>query len=142
VLASILSLYAIVQGLIGVEIVGSVGLFAFAATVYLFAVTALGITLSTVARSMQQFGLLCIPVFVVMNMLSGTITPLESMPGAFQAVMQGSPSTHFVKAAQAILYRGAGLDVVWRDLLVTGFLGIVFLMIALLRFRASMAAER
>ena len=44
---------------------------------------------------MPQFGLLAIPIFVVMNMLSGGVTPLESMPESLQVIMQGAPSTHF-----------------------------------------------
>jgi ABC-2 type transport system permease protein len=48
-----------------------------------------------------------------MNILSGSNTPQESMPPWLATMMQVSPSTHFVSFAQAILYRDAGLDVVW-----------------------------
>ena len=54
--------------------------------------------------------------------------------------MQASPSTHFVSFAQAILYRGAGFDVVWPQFLAVAAIGGVFLGLALLRFR-SVAAE-
>ena len=81
--------------------------------IYLFFATAIGIFLGTVARSMPQLGLLYMLVYLPMNMLSGSNTPLESMPPWLATIMQISPSTHFVSFAQSILYRGAGLDVVW-----------------------------
>jgi ABC-2 type transport system permease protein len=89
---------------------------------------------------MPQLGLLFMLVFLPMNMLSGSNTPLESMPPWLAAVMQVSPSTHFVSFAQSILYRGAGLDVVWPQFLVVAFIGGLFFGLALLRFR-SVAAQ-
>ncbi len=88
-------------------------LFMVGVVIYLFFATAIGIFLGTVARSMPQLGLLYMLVYMPMNMLSGANTPLESMPPWLATVMQASPSTHFVSFAQSILYRGAGIDVVW-----------------------------
>lgn len=142
VLAAVLSLEVIVHGLLGVPIAGSIALFAFGSAVYLFAVTAIGITLATVAKTMPQFGLLSIPVFVVMNLLSGGVTPLESMPHALQNAVQVLPSTHFIKFAQAVLYRGAGIGIVWPQLLATAAIGAAFFAFALARFRAALAAVK
>jgi ABC-2 type transport system permease protein len=108
--------------------------------IYLFFATAIGIFLGTVARSMPQLGLLFMLVFLPMNMLSGSNTPLESMPPWLAFIMQASPSTHFVSFAQSILYRGAGLGVVWPQFLATAVIGGLFLSLALLRFR-SVAAQ-
>jgi ABC-2 type transport system permease protein len=142
VVAAVASLYVVVQGLLAVRINGSIALFALGAAFFLFAMTALGITLSTIARSMPQFGLLTIPFFVVMNLLSGGVSPQESMPPALQTIMQAAPSTHFTSFSQAVLYRGAGLEVVWPQLMAMAAIGIILLAIALVRFRASMAAMR
>lgn len=140
-LAATASLYLVVGFTLGVPIPGSIALFAGGTAIYLFAVTSLGILLATVARSMPQFGLLGIPVFVTMNLLSGTTTPIESMPTWLQWIMQVSPSTHFVKFAQAILYRGAGLDVVWPQLSIMAIIGAAFVALALARFRAMLEAQ-
>ena len=86
---------------------GSIPLFVSGLVVYLFSVTALGIMLATLVRSMPQFGLLAFPVFIVMSLLSGGQTPLESMPVALQKIMQFVPSTHFVSFSQAVLFRNA-----------------------------------
>jgi ABC-2 type transport system permease protein len=127
--------------LLGVPIIGSVALFLAGTAVYLFTVTSLGILLATIANSMPQFGLLAIPVFVIMILLSGSFTPFESMPVLLKDVMYLAPSTHFVKFAQSILYRGAGIDVMWRDLVIMAGLGGIFLAIALARFRTMLAQQ-
>ena len=138
-LATALSLYAVVQAVLDVEVQGSVPLFLAGSALYLFSVTALGIFLATLAGSMPQFGLLSIPVFIVMNLLSGAMTPLESMPAWLQMAMQASPSTHFVKLAQSILFRGAGIDLIWRHLAPIAGIGAVLFTVAWMRFRRAIA---
>jgi ABC-2 type transport system permease protein len=130
-----LSLVFVVRGLLGVPIAGSIPLFLAGVVIYLFFATAIGIFLGTVARSMPQLGLLYMLVAIPMNMLSGSNTPLESMPPFLRTLMQVSPSTHFVSFAQAILYRGAGFDVVWPQFVAVALIGGLFLGLALLRFR-------
>ena len=134
-----LSLSIIVRWLLGIPVVGSVPLFMMGVVLYLFFATAVGIFLGTIARSMPQLGLLYILVAMPMNMLSGSNTPLESMTPILRTVMEASPSTHFVSFAQAILFRGAGLDVVWPEFLAVTLIGGLFCGLALYRFRSSTA---
>ena len=51
--------------------------------------------------------------------------------------MLAAPTTHFTELSQAILYRGAGLEVVWPDFLALVGIGAVFFVIALRRFRRT-----
>jgi ABC-2 type transport system permease protein len=134
-----LSLWLVVKGVLGVPIAGSLALFLFGAALHLFSSASVGIFLATVARSMPQFGLLMILVIVPLDMLSGASTPRESMPAAIQAIMLVAPTTHFVKFAQAILYRGAGFEMVWREFLAIIAIGGAFFLVALARFRRSVA---
>jgi ABC-2 type transport system permease protein len=137
--AAALSLMIVVKTILAVPIAGSIPLFLVGVVLYLFFATAIGIFLGTVANSMPQLGLLYILVSLPMNMLSGSNTPLESMPVWLQTVMQASPSTHFVAFAQAILYRGAGLSVVWPRFLAVAIMAGMFLGLTLLRFRSVTA---
>lgn len=135
-----LSLYGVVHTLLGVPIAGSIPLFMAGVAIYLFFATAIGIFLGTVVRSMPQLGLLFMLLYAPLIILSGSHTPLESMPHWLATAMQASPSTHFVSFAQAVLYRGAGFGVVWPDFLFVALVGGLFLALALLRFR-SVAAQ-
>ena len=139
VIAVGLSLYLVVRAILGVPIAGSIPLFMAGTAIYLFFATSVGIFLGTVARSMPQLGLLFMLVFLPMNMLSGSNTPLESMPPWLATIMRASPSTHFVSFAQSILYRGAGIGVVWPEFLATALIGSLFFGLALWRFRSVTA---
>jgi ABC-2 type transport system permease protein len=135
--ACAVSLAVVVQGLLRVPIEGSVALFLAGTAMHLFATTSMGIFLGTLARSMPQFGLLLMLVLLPLQMLSGSTTPRESMPEFVQVVMMAAPTTHFVAMAQAILYRGAGLSVVWPQFLALGIIGSALFGAALARFRKT-----
>jgi ABC-2 type transport system permease protein len=148
---SALSLTVVVRGLLGVPLEGSPTLFVAGAALHLFATTCLGILLGTIARSMPQFGLLLFMVMLPMQILSGAggiiraqalsggLSAREGMPDIIEFVMQAAPTTHFVPLAQGILYRGAGLDVLWPQFLSLAAIGIVLFALSLARFRRALA---
>ena len=127
----------VVQGVLSVPIEGSILLFLVGAVLHLFATTSMGIFLATLARSMPQFGLLMMLMLVPLQMLSGSMTPRESMPDVVQTIMLAAPNTHFVMLAQAVLFRGAGLAVVWPNLLALAAIGLALFLFALARFRKA-----
>src|SRR5215467_3575768 len=132
-----LSLIFVVEWWLKVPIAGSRLLFLGGSAFYVFTVAALGILLGTIAATMGQFGLLAIPVLLVMMLLSGGTTPMESMPVWLQYLMKViSPTPHFVVFSQDVLYRGAGLSIVWPEILATAVIGAVYFAFALRRFRS------
>lgn len=136
------SMWLIVETLLQVPIAGSRLLFLAGTASYLFFSTALGIFLATIARSMPQFGLLFILVVLPMNLLSGANTPLESQPEILQSIMQAVPTTHFVDFSQAILNRGADLDIVWPKFALVVAIGGLFFTFAAARVRKSLTVAR
>ncbi|ELA01451.1 ABC-2 type transport system permease protein [Cupriavidus metallidurans] len=140
-LVSLLSLWLVVNLWLQVPLQGSMALFALSTALYLFSVTALGMWLATLAPAMPQFGLLAVPTYAVAYLLSGAATPVQSMPAAMQPVVQLLPTTQFVTLTQAILFRSAGVDVVWPQLLGVTAAGGIFLTLALTRFRAMLAQQ-
>ena len=140
--AATISLFVVVKGALAVPIAGSIPLFLGGVMLYLFFATALGIFLGTVARTMAQFALLIILLIFTLQMLSGGSTPVESQPEWLQWLTLVLPSRHFVTFAQAIIFRGAGLDIVWPQFAAVGGIGLAFFIYALSRFRTSIAASR
>ncbi len=139
--AVLLSLYFVVGRALAVPIAGSIPLFMAGTLVQLLATTSLGIFIGTLSRNMPRLGLMMILVILPLELLSGGMTPRESMPQAVQFIMQFAPTTHFVSLAQAVLYRGAGLDVVWPSLLAMAAIAAAFFTASLLMFRRSIAAQ-
>jgi len=140
VIVATASLAVVVQGVLEVPIEGSIGLFVLGMALHLFATTSMGIFLGTVARSMPQMGMLMLVILLPLQMLSGGITPRESMPELVQNLMLAAPTTHFVSLAQAILYRGAGFSIVWPEFLALIGIGGVFFVLALGRFRKTIGS--
>ena len=140
VLTATVCIVFVIHGSLEVPIQGSLALFIAGMSVYLFATTSLGILLGTVANSMPQFGLLLLVILLPLEMLSGGFTPRESMPTLIQHLMLAAPSTHFVALAQTILYRGGDFSIVWQQFLALTFIGGIFFIWALTRFRNTISS--
>lgn len=136
-LATVTSLALVIQGVLRVPIEGSIWLFLVGTTLHLFATTSMGIFLATLARSMPQFGLLMMLTMMPLQLLSGGVTPRESMPAWVRQLMSLAPTTHFTELSQAILYRSAGIEVVWTSFVALLFIGAALFAFSLARFRKT-----
>lgn len=136
------ALAVVVEQLMQVPIAGSLPLFLCGAALYLFSAASIGIFLGTLARSMPQFGLLVLLTIIPLQLLSGGVTPRESMPELVQNIMAATPITWFVRLAQSVLYRGAGFEIVWPDFLAIAGIGAVFFVAALARFRRAVTQSQ
>jgi ABC-2 type transport system permease protein len=140
--ATALSLYAVVQMALKVPFAGSHALWFVGVLLYLFFATALGVYLGTISRSMAQFALLIILVIVVLQLLSGGSTPVESMPKWLQYATLLLPSRHFVSFSQVIIYRGGGFSAIWTQFLMVGAIGLGFFTYSVALFRKSIAVTK
>lgn len=138
-LAAVLSLVFIVQGALKIPIEGSIPLFLCGATLCLFSMTSLGIFMATITKNMPQFALLLVITLLPMQTLSGGSTPRESMPEFVQNIMLLAPTSHFIDLSQAILFRGAGIEVVWVQFLALAVIGAVLCYLSLRRFRNTIS---
>lgn len=139
--AAILCLYLVIELWLGIPLVGSVPLFLLSLIIFLFSVSSLGILLSTIAPTMPQFGLLVIPVYVIMRLLSGGESPREGMPDWVQVATLFSPQTQFVQVTQNILNRQAGIEIIWPNLMYMSIMAIVFFTLALSRFKKMLSNQ-
>ena len=141
-IATGISIFGIVEMALKVPFAGSHMLWFFGVVLYLFFATALGIFLGTISRSMAQFALLNILVALVLMLLSGGSTPVESQPEWLQSLTFFLPSRHFVSFSQVIIYRGGGLSAVWPQFLMVSAIGLGFFMYSLALFRKSIAVTK
>jgi len=139
-LAVVMTIFGVIRHSLGIPIAGSIPLFLVGVTIVLFAINSLGIFLATVSSNMPQLGMLIILVLMPMNMLSGGSTPLENMPPFIRKCAMLLPTTHFNTFASEILYRGVGLEVVWKPFLAIFAIGLILFMYSLSRFRKSVAS--
>src|SRR5262249_24829243 len=136
------SLFLVVRTILAVPLAGSPGLFLAGVVLYLFFATALGVFLGNITLTMAQFALLIILLIIVLQLLSGGNTPVESQPDWMQRLTLILPSRHFVAFSQAIIYRGAGLETVWPEFLAVSGIGLLLFVFSLRLFRQSIAVTR
>ena len=140
--AFLLSMVFVVNGLLAVPIKGSLLLLLGGTIVYLLAAAAIGMFLGTIARTMAQFALLSIITIMPIMMLSGGMSPIESQPEIIQPITWLLPSRHYMAFAQAVVFRGAGLDIVWSQFLMVTVLGSAFFAASLAMFRRSITVSQ
>lgn len=138
-ISATLSLIFIVQGALNVPIIGSIPLFLAGTVLHLFAISSIGIYLATIARNMPQFGMLMLLVLIPLQMLSGGMTPRESMPEIIQNIMLIAPTTHFIELSKAILFKNASFVIVWQQFLMLLVIGTIFFYFAHQRFRSTIS---
>lgn len=139
--AAVLSMKFIVGGAIGAHLAGSLALYALGVVLFMFSVASLSVMLATIAPTMPQYSLLMVPTYIVFMMFSGSTSPRANMPEMAQQVSEYWPSTQFAHFAQSVMFRGAGLETVWVQLLALSVAGAVFLGLALVRFRKMLEKQ-
>jgi len=137
VAGAMFSLFFSIKWVVGAPIQGSTLLFFLGTILFLYATTELGVFLATIAKNQPQAGLLSMPIIVPINLLNGGVTPLESMPRSLQIIMQFAPTTHYMEFCSRVLFRDAGIGVVWPQLLAMAAIGTVLFIGAMMRFRAT-----
>jgi ABC-2 type transport system permease protein len=98
-----------------VPIHGSLGLLLGLSIVYLFALLALGLLVSSWARTQMEAIQIAQMFLLPSIMLSGYIFPLSSLPGPLRVFAQVLPATHFIAIARGIIIRGAAFGDLWHN---------------------------
>ncbi len=104
-----------------------------AALLFIIASLALGVFLSTLARSQFQAMQLAFFTFLPQILLSGFMFPYAGMPRAAQWLAEILPMTHFLRLIRGIALRGATLADLWTEMAALAVFSAVMLGIAVTR---------
>lgn len=117
---------------------GSMALFVLLSSLSIFVGISIGILLATVSPTQIRTQLTAFFINLPMNTLSGTVTPIESMPIFFQYLSWLNPLRHYVAILRGLLLKGVGLDVLWPHALTLLLFAIALLSISINRFRRQL----
>ncbi|WQI22540.1 ABC transporter permease [Stenotrophomonas maltophilia] len=106
-----------------------------AAVLLVLANLALGLLISTRARSQFQAMQMTLFLFLPSILLSGFMFPFAGMPRPVQWLAEVLPLTHFLRLVRGIMLRGASLWELWPDALALLAFIVVMMTLAILRFR-------
>jgi ABC-2 type transport system permease protein len=138
-LGDMLLALAIARLVFGVPFRGSLGLLLFLASLAIFVGIGIGTLLATLSGSQIQTQLLAFFINLPVNILSGTVTPIESMPPFFRYLSWLNPLRHYVEIVRGILLKGIGLEVLWPNALALGIFAVVLLTVSAHRFRSQLS---
>ncbi|MCE5200804.1 MAG: ABC transporter permease [Armatimonadota bacterium] len=133
-----LSLFIVIGPMFHVPMKGSLLLFFVITAIYVFSMTGIGVFIASISRNLAQVGLLSIMLLTPMIYLSGKFTPPEAMPGALLAVMYIQPTYYYLNIVFGILLKGAGVQILWLQILIMIALGSVIFIAAMRRFKRQM----
>jgi ABC-2 type transport system permease protein len=123
----------------GVRVAGSLLLLAAISFIYIFCALAIGLLISTLARTQQQAMLMVIPATLLPTIiLSGFIFPVDSMPVALRCISYIVPATWFLRIIRAIILKGAGLLLLLQPLAVLCFIGAALTAASVRKFRVRL----
>jgi ABC-2 type transport system permease protein len=138
-LGDVLFALGIARLVFGVPFRGSLGLLLCLASLAIFVGIGIGTLLATLAGSQIQTQLLAFFINLPVNILSGTVTPIESMPPFFRYLSLFNPLRHYVEIVRGILLKGVGLEVLWPNALALGIFAMILLTVSANRFRSQLS---
>ncbi len=123
----------------GIPMRGSFALLALASLAYIVCGLGIGLLISTVSNTTQEAFMTMFMFFLPAMILSGFFFPVENMPVAFQYLTLIDPVRYYVAAVRAIFLKGAGVGVLYPQIVVLFAMGGVILWFASTRFRKTVA---
>jgi len=126
---------SVMRWVFGVPIAGSVSLLLLLSVSFLVPSLAIGLLISTIAENQAQatqFGLL---VMIPSILLSGFVFPRETMPAPIYALTFAIPVTYYIQILRGIVLRGAGIAVLWPQVLALCGFGVGLVTLSVVRFQ-------
>ncbi|HWO57354.1 MAG TPA: ABC transporter permease [bacterium] len=121
----------------GIPFNGNPVLLVVGCMVYLLPTLGMGLLISTVSTTQQEAFMLSFLVLMPVILLSGFMFPVSSMPEIFQQMTLLNPVRHFLEIIRGIFLKGAGISVLWPQLLWLAGMGIAAMALAASRFRKT-----
>lgn len=127
------------RAIFDVPLIGSIALLYLLAFPFIGASLALGMLVSTFARSQQQAVQVSLLFLLPNVMLSGFLYPTEAMPEPARWLSMGLPFTHFLRIVRGVLLRGSELVHLRTELAWLSGILLMTVVLASLRFRKRLA---
>jgi ABC-2 type transport system permease protein len=119
----------------GVPLRGNLAVMGVATLLYLLTTLGVGLLISTLSSNQQQSFMGGFLFTMPAMLLSGIMTPIDSMPRWMQAITWVNPLRYYQEVARANMMKGAGFADVWPQLAALAVFGSVIFGLATFRFR-------
>jgi ABC-2 type transport system permease protein len=121
--------------LLNVPMNGSVMTFMGLDLLFLLSAVSIGIFVATITRTLQQALLMSFFSLFPLLFLSGSVSPIESMPRWLQIASEASPLRHGIEIAAGLFLKGAGMGELWPHAVALAAIGAPLFLGSWLLFR-------
>ena len=123
----------------GIPFRGSFPLLAVAGLCYILSGLGIGLLISTISNTQQEAFMTMFFFFLPAIMLSGFMFPIQNMPPFLRYLTVLDPIRHFLEVVRGVFLRGAGWEVLYRQIVILFVMGVSVLWFATTRFRKTTA---
>jgi drug efflux transport system permease protein len=117
---------------------GSVLLLFFCSALFLMTSLGAGLFLSTISHTQQQAMMANFFFSTPAFMLSGFAFPIANMPVAVQWLTYLNPLRYFIEIVRGLFLKGAGISVLWPQMLALTIYGITVILLSTARFHKTL----
>ena len=121
--------------LMHVPMAGSVTTFVALEALFLLSAVSIGMFVATITGTLQQAMLTSFFSLFPLLFLSGSISPIESMPRWLQVASEASPLRHGIEIVAGLFLKGAGMGELWPHALALALIGAPLFAASWLLFR-------
>lgn len=118
---------------------GNILLFLILSAMYLVIGISIGLLIGTISQTKEQSILTGFFVNLPMVILSGAITPIESLPAFFRYLTYLNPLSHYITIIRGIILKGVGLKILWANVLALVLFAVILLTISAHRYRSQLS---
>ncbi|WP_088188076.1 ABC transporter permease [Desulfosporosinus sp. FKA] len=122
----------------GVMPMGSIPLLVLLSTIFLFTILAIGLLISSIAKTQLQAMQMTFILILPSILLSGFVFPRETMPKLLQLMGGLLPLTYFLEIVRGIFLKGVGLQFLWQDTLALCLFAVILLAVASKKFKKNL----
>lgn len=134
-IAQLVLLFALGGPLFGLRVSGSVPALALVIVILALSLSAFGMAITALTRTMQQLNAIASVGGFALAMIGGAWVPVSTMPGWAQAIAPVMPTYWAMRAFRSLILEGGGLDEVALPILVLAGFGVLFTVVAAAKFR-------
>lgn len=117
---------------------GNFFLLLFCAALFLMTALGAGLFLSTISQTQQQANMMSFFFTTPAFMLSGFTFPIRNMPPVVQYLTYLNPLRYFMEIVRGVFLKGAGVSVLWPQMVALTVYGVAILSLSVARFRKKL----
>lgn len=119
----------------GLVPVGSILTIYVATLLFSFVMSGIGVSIANFSSTMQQSMYMMFFFIIIFQLMSGLMTPIDSMPQWAQYVTYAIPPRYFIEIMRSVYLKGSTLIDLWMDFAMLVAFAVVVCVIAILTYK-------